>query len=326
VAAVATRPGLVRAARAARAGCASDRDCPALAAFTQSHLPVTAAVGLLVLLTPALIGAFWGAPLIAREYEAGTQRLVWAQGIGRPYWLAAELAVVGGAAVAAAGLLSALVTWWARPLDDAAGSVYDTFAQRDLAPVGYALFACALGVVAGLVIRRTLPAMAVTLAGLIAVRMVVTDWIRPLAGTPRQLAIPLDPDHTGYGSGGNILFGIGPSTLDPPSPDLPDAWIRSDRIVDAAGHPLTTQALHAACPTIDQRDAGGVVGGHGPVPEAARRTLHDCVGTVGASYHELVVYHPGSRYWLFQWWEFAVYLALAALLCGYAWVRLRRRA
>ena len=36
---------------------------------------------------PAFIGAFWGAPLLARELEAGTHRLAWTQSITRRRWL-----------------------------------------------------------------------------------------------------------------------------------------------------------------------------------------------------------------------------------------------
>src|SRR5262245_56140076 len=32
-----------------------------------------------VILAPAVIGIFWGAPLIAREFETGTFRMVWTQ-------------------------------------------------------------------------------------------------------------------------------------------------------------------------------------------------------------------------------------------------------
>jgi len=36
-----------------------------------------------VILAPAVIGIFWGAPLIAREFETGTFRLAWTQGVTR---------------------------------------------------------------------------------------------------------------------------------------------------------------------------------------------------------------------------------------------------
>src|SRR5262245_44635235 len=64
-----------------------------------------AGIGLLYVL-PGLIGAFWGAPLVARELEAGTHRLAWNQSVTRTRWLLTKLGIVGGAAVATIGPLS----------------------------------------------------------------------------------------------------------------------------------------------------------------------------------------------------------------------------
>jgi len=276
--------------------------------------------GLVVIVAPALIGAFWGAPLVAREFEAGTHRLVWAQSISRGRWLAAKLAVAGTATVVTTALLSALITWWAAPLDHAAAAVYGTFDQRHIVPIGYALFAFAFGLTAGLITRHTLPAMALALAGLLTVRIIVTTWIRPLIAAPQVVSIPLDPDTTGYGSGGNILLGIGPSKLEPATPDIPNAWIQSTDIADAAGEPLTDQMLRSTCPTLGQ----GPKGPAGPVPEAVRQQFHDCVARIGERYQQVVTYQAGDRYWIFQWWELALFALATALLCGYTYYRLRR--
>ncbi|MFG1914086.1 ABC transporter permease [Micromonospora sp. NPDC048898] len=318
--ALATRPHFADAAAAAQRACGSDPHCPALTAFVLDNTTPRTVFGLVVTVAPALIGAFWGAPLVAREFEAGTYRLVWTQSISRSRWLAVKLAVVGTATVVATALLSALVTWWATPLDRAAAAVYGTFDQRDLVPIGYALFAFAFGVTAGLVTRRTLPAMVLTLAGLLTVRIMVAEWIRPLLVAPRVVSMPLDPATTGYGSGGNILFGVGPSALEPTTPDIPNAWIQSVRVVDAAGLPLTDQVLRATCPGLGE----GPQGPAGPASEAARQRMHDCVRRIGENYHEVVTYQPGDRYWTFQWWELALFVLLTVLLCGYAYYRLRR--
>ena len=40
-----------------------------------------------ILLAPAVIGLFWGAPLIARELETGTADLAWNQSVTRTRWL-----------------------------------------------------------------------------------------------------------------------------------------------------------------------------------------------------------------------------------------------
>lgn len=316
-----TRPHFVAAAAAAQRACGSDPRCPALTVFALDNLAPRTAFGLVVIVVPALIGAFWGAPLMAREYEAGTHRLVWVQSIGRDRWLLVKLAVVGAATVVATGLLSALVTWWAAPLDHAAAAVYGPFDQRHVVPIGYGLFAFALGVLSGLVTRRTLPAMALTLGLFLAVRIVVTTWIRPLWVPPRVQSMPLDPDTTGYGWGGNILFGVGPSTLQPTTPDIPNAWIQSVQVVDAVGEPLPHQVLLATCPTLGESTGGGPAR---PAPESARQSMHDCVSRINERYHETVTYQPGDRYWTFQWWELALFTSIALLLCGYAWYRLRR--
>ena len=122
--------------------------------------------------TPALIGIFWGAPLIAREIEAGTFRLAWSQSVTRLRWLAVKLGLIGLASMATVALLSFMVTWWASPIDRANGLPDgrngttglnhfspELFLARGIAPIGYAAFAFALGVTAGLLLRRTVPAM-----------------------------------------------------------------------------------------------------------------------------------------------------------------------
>lgn len=67
-------------------------------------------------LLPALVGAFIGAPLLARELERGTFRYAWTQGFGRTRWTVAKLGALGGAALLAAGAFSALVSWYSQPM------------------------------------------------------------------------------------------------------------------------------------------------------------------------------------------------------------------
>src|SRR5437763_3925774 len=146
---------------------------------------------------PALIGVFWGAPLITREIETGTFRLAWNQSVTRTRWLAVKLGLVGLAAMATAGLLSLMTGWWASPVDRALGlpqgrsGVSDInrfapllFGARGITPIGYAAFAFALGVTLGVLIRRTVPAMAATLAVFTAALITMAVWIRPHLITP----------------------------------------------------------------------------------------------------------------------------------------------
>src|SRR4051795_5833483 len=80
---------------------------------------------------PALLGAFWAAPLVARELENGTHRLVWTQSVTRTRWLATKLGLAAAATLGATGLLSAAVWWWAKPVDTAiaAGHGSDYFSM-----------------------------------------------------------------------------------------------------------------------------------------------------------------------------------------------------
>jgi ABC-type transport system involved in multi-copper enzyme maturation permease subunit len=71
--------------------------------------------GAVMYLTPLVIGAFWGAPLIARELEAGTHRLTWNQSVTRTRWLLVKIAIGGGAAMLFAGIAGLLLSWWAGP-------------------------------------------------------------------------------------------------------------------------------------------------------------------------------------------------------------------
>ncbi len=103
--------------------------------------------GAMVLAVPALIGIFWGAPLIARELENGTYRLVWTQGISRKRWLAVKLVIIALTAAILGGLLAAVLTWAAEPFDALVGSRFGamTFGARGVFSIGYAVFAFVLG-------------------------------------------------------------------------------------------------------------------------------------------------------------------------------------
>ena len=160
-----------------------------------------------------------------------------------------KLLVVGLASALATGILSALVSWWSSPLDRARGNRFGVgmFAERNVAPVGYAVFAFALGVAIGLVLRRTLAAMTATLAVFLAVRMGFSYGVRPHLLAPKRLSQALDPSSMGFGSINN-----GPATLMPNTPSLPDAWVYSSRIVDAQGHELSSQTVGKTCPSLGE--------------------------------------------------------------------------
>jgi hypothetical protein len=328
VAAVAavTGPHLIHVYNTAVVGCRARGDCSAVtAAFLQLDTGIRAWLGFLVILAPAIIGIFWGAPLVAREIEGGTFRLAWTQSVTRTRWLAVKLGVVGLASAAAAGLISLLVTWWASPLDQVKMNRFATYDQRGVVAVGYAVFAFALGVTAGVVVRRTLPAMATTMVAFITARLMFIHWLRPRLFAPAVRSVVLDPLSTGFGSSSSLLRGASPDNLQPVTPNIPNAWITSSRIVDGAGHALTSQVLKNACPTVGQGAPGPGAPSQGPVPAGVQQALHDCVVKVGATYHQLVTYQPANRYWALQWYETVIFLGAALALAGCCvwWVRRR---
>ncbi len=166
---------------------------------------------------PALIGAFWGAPLVGTELESGTYRLAWTQSVTRTRWLAVKIVLTGLAAAAVTELLALLLAGWSTTAENQDRFTPPMFAQRGIVPMGYAVFGLALGVAVGLVLRRTLPAMAATLAAFVAVRIVVQNWVRPRFGSPLTLTAPLTVEN------GSPLHAA------------PGSWTVSNHFVDAAG-------------------------------------------------------------------------------------------
>jgi hypothetical protein len=317
------------------AGCGATAACSvARAAFLRTDSSVRVWLGVIVVVVPGVTGVFWGAPLVAGELEAGTHRLAWTQSVTRTRWLAVKLVVVGVASVAVVGFLSLVVTWWASPLDRVRMDQFATFDQRDIVVVGYAAFAFGLGVTAGILWRRTLAAMATTMVAFLAVRLSFDHLVRAHLIAPQLHSFALDPASTGYGSSGTLFSPPGAANLQPTTPNIPNAWITSSRIIDHSGHPLTTSILNTMCPGIGGGSGGagpstgaGLGGGssRSPVPANVQQALQDCVSKVGTTFHQVVSYQPASRYWPLQWYELAIYVAAALVLGGLSlwWVSRR---
>ncbi|MGC1909958.1 MAG: ABC transporter permease, partial [Candidatus Dormiibacterota bacterium] len=263
----------------------------------------------------------WGAPLIARELESGTYRLAWTQSVTHTRWLAVKVGVIGLASMAVAGLLSLMVTWWSALFDRVALSPFATFDERDIVPIAYAALGFALGVTVGVLIRRTVPAMAITAVAFVAIRLAVVLWVRPNFAPARHLKVP----DTLY------LFGR-PSTGSP----NPSDWITSVQTVNRAGRVIGQNGF---IPGSGVRFAAGghgiTVGGVGSCPDirvplspgqagfSPGPYVERCFNQLGI--HDVLTYQPASRYWAFQWYELAIFIALALLLVGlcFWWVRHR---
>jgi hypothetical protein len=133
-----------------------------------------------LIVVPALAGLFVGAPLLAREFEHGTHRLAWTQSVTRRRWLLTKTLLLALAAAVGAAVLSGLAMWWRHPIDSVQGRMSPSaFEIEGLVVPAYAVFALAVGVLAGAVVRRTIPAMSAALAAFLAVRLVVGKFVRP---------------------------------------------------------------------------------------------------------------------------------------------------
>jgi hypothetical protein len=134
---------------------------------------------------PALIGAFVGPLVLAYELETGTFRYAWTQGFGRWRWTLAKLVLLGVAVAAIAGAFSLLVSWYYQPYL-APGRFYDPtsplhhwlFDLRGVAFAAWTLTAFAMGALAGMLIRRVVPAIAATLAGYTVLAVVAGNLLR----------------------------------------------------------------------------------------------------------------------------------------------------
>ncbi|GGM42695.1 ABC transporter permease subunit [Dactylosporangium sucinum] len=309
-----TGPGLAHVYATSGLGtCVTDGDCAAaqraFAGGVQADdvYPLVFFAGIAILyLMPAVIGMFWGAPLVARELEARTFRLAWTQSVSRIRWLCVKLALVGGTAAIVTALLSWAITWWSGPIDRADGLpgadvglglpnrlMPVIFGARDLAPVGHAMFAFAVGVGAGALVRRTVPAMAVTLAVVAVTQLVVPTVVREHYDDPATTTVPLA---LGPGTPHQITIDGRTMTVSTPV-SIPGGWITSVRTVDRAGRPFTGPAPQACLDTSSS-------------PAACTEAINQL------GLRQLVTYQPGSRYWRFQMYETAACLLLALTLVG----------
>jgi hypothetical protein len=268
---------------------------------------------LAVLAVPPLVGMFWGAPLISRELDAGTYRLAWTQ-TSRARWLAAKLGLVGLAAMAAAGLLSLAVSWWASPIDAAvarrdgrpgpgilifARFSRELFDSRGVVPFGYAALAFVLGATLGVIVRRTLPAMALLLAVFAVTQVVMSVAVRPHLITPERLTTTITAANlTFIGIAGGVSVTI----------PRPGAWITAQHTVSAAGVPARIPSWAENCPV-----------------RSARATQACFARLARAGYRQVVSYQPAGRFWSVQCYETMIYLVIALVLAGVCAWWLRRR-
>jgi ABC-type transport system involved in multi-copper enzyme maturation permease subunit len=286
--------------RAAQQACALHEQCRHLGGlFMGSHV-----VGFLVISTlaaPILVGLFWGAPLVAAEAEAGTTQFAWMQSVTRRRWLAVKVGWMLLAAAIWGGIISALVTWWQSPNNAEQLNQFNPgrFDIMDLVPVAYSLFAVALGIAAGALLRRVLPAMAVTLAGFVVVRGVIALWLRHHYLSPVTVYYSVTRSFTPPGSYWSLASGV----LFPNGQPIDQ---------NTNGNVLNGVPVNYLPASCNQTTRGAFT----PPPSCTQALAH---------FRGYLTYQPADRYWTFQGIETGIFLVLAAALIAVTAVTLLRR-
>ena len=241
---------------------------------------------------PLLIGLFWGAPLLAREFEFGTQRLMWTQSVTRRHWLASKTIALVAAAIFVSAVIAASVTWWSRTFDLSEHNRFTKFDIQGFVPVSYAIFASVLGLAAGIVIRRTVPAIVAALVGFTGLRIAMAIYLRPHFITAVSDRLPVTASGTGL-NGSN--------------------WVLSNHYNDAAGKAVSNDEILSALPASCRQFIG-----------TTRAQILSCVGDHG--WYRTLTYQPANRFWTFQGIEAATFVVLAAALVVVSVVSIRRDA
>ena len=285
--------------------CAASHTC----ASTLSTLSLGASPPLILLIAltvavPCVLGMFWGGPLVARELETGTSQFAWMQSVTRRRWLTIKVGWVLLAAAAWGGAVSALVTWWSSPLNALNQQNFQPgqFDIQGIVPVGYALFAAALGIAAGALLRRTLPALGVTLVAFTFVRLVIGQDLR-----------------SHYLTAVTIINKFGHHPLTPGG----SYWQLSQGLVGPHGQLLSTPALSSGMavdgvPVSEMPSACRTLAFQGPVRATSCLVAHGYRGVFTS-------YQPAGRYWAFQGIETGIFVLLAAALIAVTAIVVLRR-
>ena len=175
------------------------------------------------LIVPGLIGVLVGGPLIARELEYGSWRLAWSQTVPRTRWLAIKLALVTGGLIVLGAAMTAVITWYRAPMDRLVGHLQNnSFDFEGLVLTAYILCAFGFAVLAGLLIRRSVPAMVAAFVTWLAIRLLIEFVVRPQYLTPLTGPVHCGPYSCGVGINfvpqatgriGDLALGFKPGNL-----------------------------------------------------------------------------------------------------------------
>jgi len=242
---------------------------------------------------PLLIGVVLAAS-IGVEMEQGTYRLAWAQSVTRGHWTVIRIGLPIVFGMAITGLIAGVTSWWMQPANQVQGPLRPgSFDVQGLLPPAYMLLAFAITVAAGVLWRRTVPAVGLGIVAGAGIHLAIQTWIRP-----------------------NFIAPLSRLWMSGPAPYGPQDWVvqggagASTYVYsDGAGRQLSSEQVQAIC--------GQVVDAQSKSAWSSCMQAHQ----IG----EVVKWQPPTRFWEFQSMEAALTLGLAlALLCLTVWW-LRRR-
>jgi ABC-type transport system involved in multi-copper enzyme maturation permease subunit len=258
--------------------------------------------GYVLQIVPALIGAFAGAPVLARELESGTFRFAWTQGFGRWRWTLAKLVALAVVVAIAAGALSALLSWYYQPYLATGNQALDLselspfslglFDLRGISFAAWTLVAFVMGALAGMLIRRVVPAIVATLVGYTGLALVAANVLR------RRYLTPLLTTNLNVPGSAWIYR---------------QWWTKGGRFAFFGWRDAPNDLLQQ-CRSVSV----------GPLGKPSLATLSQCFAQHG--YTQLTSYQPAGRFWSFQWIEGGWLLALSVLLIAVTVWLVRRRA
>ena len=265
-----------------------------------------------ILFLPAILGMFWGAPLLAKEYAEGTNSLAWTQSVSRRKWLTAKMLWILIATALFVGAFAALSTWWSKTPNALNMNRFNFvfFGSQGIVPAAYGLFAVAFGAMFGAWFRKTMVAVGMALGIFIAVVLIaVPNFARPHYMAPVVVSAPMGP-----GFAENTPTGAWVLTR-----DMEDQNRRVIGDVFASAPSQCQQVIQQNQVTDTNGRVGiKIKGGNGNPIDA-------CLNKAG--WRLVATYQPSYRYWEFQEIESGIYLGLTALAVGATyWLVLKRDA
>lgn len=278
-----------------------------------------------LLALPPIIGMFFGAQIVARELEQGTYRLIWTQSMSWSRWLLAKVGGIVALLLCATIILCCLFLWWKTPVVPTLSSLWDytNYDIWSLAAIAYTLFAFTLGVCMGTIVKKTVPAMALTLVIFVIVRILIEVFWRPyflpplVSLTPfnSRQSLPQSAMQIGFitfvdrqGNTVNPSQGVGPCKS-PPSLGLHENTTSSAPLPLDMALPLMN--INKLFNGVSVSAGPGGSGGNQPLtPE--EKAYEQC--TIAHGFQTKYLYQPGDRFWLFQEIESGIYVLMSALL------------